>query len=388
MSTAQCVTRTDRHHTAVQPRVGVASAGLATAGPVRGKAHTSANAALSVGPHPTTPTSASPRPHPCAATTKAHTLRVRTEDGVTLAVNDFGPQHPRHTIVFLHGLCLNSSTWDAHIERLQHQYGPAVRLISYDHRGHGKSGSAALSSYTIDQLGDDLAQVMRALNVTGPLTVVAHSMGGMTVLAYLQRPKAQRPVDPTGLVLVASAAGKLTERGLGRLLAAPGSTRLLALGTHTPEHLLGGALKLICGPMTRLGNRVPATTLAAMTLTAITMTAPSTALGFLAALRRYDLYPTLNTIRAATTIISGAADPITPPAHGRDMAAAIPGARHISVPGAGHMLPQQACAVIERAIDDMVAPGPNLPPPPTATRRSTTENCCHSTAMRHLSVAG
>src|ERR1700733_966362 len=88
-------------------------------------------------------------------------------------------------------------------------------------------------SYTIDQLADDLAQVLRVLDVTGSLTVAAHSMGGMTVLAYLQRPQPERPVDPIGLVLVATAAGKLTERGLGRLLAAPGIARLLSLGTHS-----------------------------------------------------------------------------------------------------------------------------------------------------------
>ena len=44
-------------------------------------------------------------------------------------------------------------------------------------------------------------------------------MGGMTALAYLGRPAEDRPVEPDGLVLVATAAGRLSERGLGRLLA-------------------------------------------------------------------------------------------------------------------------------------------------------------------------
>ncbi|MEE6140463.1 alpha/beta hydrolase [Mycobacterium sp. 050128] len=301
------------------------------------------------------------RPHPATtpAPASAPTLRmVLTSDGVQLAVNDFGSQHPRHTIVFLHGLCLNSSTWDVHIQTLRHQYGPSLRLISYDHRGHGRSASAPLSSYTIDQLSDDLAQVLRALSVTGSLTVVAHSMGGMTALAYLRRPKSQRPVEPTGLVLVATAAGKLTERGLGRLLATPGIGKLLALGTHAPEHLLCGILKPVCLTAAHLGSRLPAATLAAMTLTALSMSAPSTALGFLPTLRTYDVYPTLRAIEAQTTIICGAADPLTPPAHSRDIAAAIPGARCVNVPGAGHMLPQQASAIIGRAITDALPPWP------------------------------
>ncbi|CQD24552.1 alpha/beta hydrolase [Mycobacterium lentiflavum] len=353
----------------------MASPALALPAPASSKTPPPLVAAPWVRPRPSTPSSAHLWSHTWApAATSPRTLRVPTADGVVLAVNDFGSRHPRHTIVFLHGLCLNSSTWDAHIERLRREYGPDVRLISYDHRGHGRSGSAALSSYTIDQLGDDLAQVLRALNVAGSLTVVAHSMGGMTVLAYLQRPIPQRPADPTGLVLVATAAGKLTERGLGRLLGAPGIARLLTLGTYTPEHLLCGFLKPVCAAMTHLGNRLPASTLAAMTLTALTMTAPSTALGFLPALRTYDLYPALHAIRARTTIISGAADPITPPAHGRDMAAAIPGARYISVPGAGHMLPRQASAVIDRAIADAMTPWP-IRQTPTRTARSGPSQC-------------
>jgi pimeloyl-ACP methyl ester carboxylesterase len=294
----------------------------------------------------------------CPAATAPRAPQVITNDGVALAVNDFGSRRPRHTIVFLHGLCLNSTSWDAHIDRLIRQYGPALRLISYDHRGHGRSANAPLTSYRIDQLADDLAQVLAALNVTGPLTLVAHSMGGMTALAYLHRPKPQWPVDPTGLVLMATAAGKLTERGLGRLLAAPGSATLLHLGTHTPDHLLRSLVKPVCATLAHFGNRLPATTLATVTLTALTTTPPGTALGFLPALRTYDLYRTLHAIRARTIIISGTADAITPPAHARDLAAAIPGARHLSVPNGGHMLPQQAPAVIHRAIGHAVAPWP------------------------------
>lgn len=366
------------------------SPALAVPAPARSKAPASLVGAASLTrPRPLTPTSTHPCSRTQAAATTSRTLLVRTADGVDLAVNDFGPPHPRHTIVFLHGLCLNSSTWDAHIDRLRQQYGTAVRLISYDHRGHGRSASAAVSSYTIDQLGGDLAQVLLALEVTGSLTVVAHSMGGMTVLAYLQRPKRQRPVDPTGLVLVATAAGKLTERGLGRLLAAPGIPRLISLGTHTPEHLLCGFLKPICATMAHLGDRLPAATLAAMTLTALTMTAPSTALGFLGALRTYDLYAALHAVRAPTTIITGAADPITPPAHARDMAAAIPGARYVSVPGAGHMLPQQAFAVIDRAIGDAMVPwlAPQTTTPLDGQLASTQRGLAHC-STRHIRAGG
>ena len=70
----------------------------------------------------------------------------------------------------------------------------------------------------IDRLAADLDEVLTALNVTAPLTLVGHSMGAMAALAYLSRPARERSVDPHGLVLVAAAAGKLAQRGLGRLL--------------------------------------------------------------------------------------------------------------------------------------------------------------------------
>ena len=85
-------------------------------------------------------------------------------------------------------------------------WGNNIRIISYDHRGHGDSGSASMHTYRIDRLADDLAELLVALGVTGPLTLAGHSMGGMTALAYLRRPASKRPVEPESLVLVATAA--------------------------------------------------------------------------------------------------------------------------------------------------------------------------------------
>src|SRR5260370_37959595 len=102
-----------------------------------------------------------------------------------------------------------------------------------------------MSTTRIDEVADDLAHVLTALDVTGPLTLVGHSMGGMTALAYLARPAAERPVEPHGLVLVATAAGKLAERGLARLLATPAPAALVGLIEHTPQH----ALHALVGPV-------------------------------------------------------------------------------------------------------------------------------------------
>jgi pimeloyl-ACP methyl ester carboxylesterase len=48
--------------------------------------------------------------------------------------------------------------------------------------------------------------------------------------------------------------------------------------------------------------------------------------------------------------VSGGADPLTPPGHAHDLVQAIPGAEHIHLPGAGHMLPTEAPAAVNDAL--------------------------------------
>src|ERR1700682_4797605 len=146
---------------------------------------------------------------------------VTVRDGVRLAVRDQGPIHAEATVVLLHGLCLEQGSWAGQIRDLTRRWGDRIRIISYDHRGHGRSDAAPTSTYVVEKLAADLADVLAALDVTGPLTLVGHSMGGMVALAYLGRPPADRPVQPHGVVLVATAAGRLAAAGLGRPLATP-----------------------------------------------------------------------------------------------------------------------------------------------------------------------
>jgi pimeloyl-ACP methyl ester carboxylesterase len=277
---------------------------------------------------------------------------VMTRDGVRLSVRDCGARCAERTVVFLHGFCLSGDSWARQIDYLLRRYGDRIRVISYDHRGHGRSGGAPMGSYRIEQLAADLADVLVALDVGGPLTLVGHSMGGMTALAYLGRPAADRPVDPAGLVLVATAAGRIAERGLGRLLATPGTAGLIGLINRTPDH----ALRVLSRPVWAMLGRwygyggAQRATLMAVTAAALATTPVSAAVGFLPALNSYDQYRTLGEIRAHTIVVSGGADVLTPPAHSRDLGAGIPDALHVHLPHAGHMLPQQAPHVINHAI--------------------------------------
>lgn len=297
----------------------------------------------------------------------AHTERtVRVRDGVRLAVRDQGPIDAEATVVFLHGLCLEQGSWSGQIRQLTRRWGARIRIISYDHRGHGRSDTAATSTYVIEQLAADLAEVLAALDVTGPLTLVGHSMGGMVALAYLGRPPADRPVEPHGVVLVATAAGRLAEHGVARLLASPATDVLCKFATRAPQRAVRLLTKPVRAAMAlQVGDHARAT-LTSLFDTAMAAASLATAVGFLPSLRSYDQYATLDSIRARTTIISGGTDLLTPPSHSRDLAAAIPGATHVHIPTAGHMLPHEASHAVTDAIDHTIDTGISIGPVPTA----------------------
>ncbi|MCZ8380084.1 alpha/beta hydrolase [Mycobacterium sp. CPCC 205372] len=301
----------------------------------------------------------SARRRPRTACTGRRHLTERTVTvcgGVQLAVRDQGPADAHATVVLLHGLCLDRDSWTGQIDHLTRQWGDRLRIISYDHRGHGKSDSAPKRTYTVSQLAEDLAGVLTALRVTGPLTLAGHSMGGMVALAYLGRPPADRPVEPTGLVLAATAAGRLTERGIARLLANPATNVLCGLAALTPHRALSllsrplyAALALRCDADARstLSRLFTETSAAATTL--------DTAIGFLPGLRSFDQLSTLGSIRAETIVLSGGADVLTPPSHAHEMAAAILGAAHVHLSDAGHMLLDEAAHAVTAAVSRTIA---------------------------------
>ena len=62
---------------------------------------------------------------------------VTTPDGVPLAVREAGPRDAEVTMVFVHGFCLRMGAFHFQRMRLAEQWGPGVRMVFYDQRGHG-----------------------------------------------------------------------------------------------------------------------------------------------------------------------------------------------------------------------------------------------------------
>src|SRR4029453_8384152 len=56
------------------------------------------------------------------------------------------------------------------------------------------------------------------------------------------------------------------------------------------------------------------------------------------AIRDWDVREQVGWIRAPTLVVSGAADPSTPPEHGALLADRTPGARHVVLPHTAHLL--------------------------------------------------
>jgi pimeloyl-ACP methyl ester carboxylesterase len=262
---------------------------------------------------------------------------------------------------------LNKESWNLQLTQLIRRWGNDIRIISYDHRGHGDSGNAPMHTYRIDRLADDLAELLVTLGVTGPLTLVGHSMGGMTALAYLGRPASKRPVEPESLVLVATAAGNLGSHGLGRLLSTPATSLLYHLVHHMPragtDEVIQFLARPVCAALTRHGGYGEAAPkpLVDASAAAINATPSTTKIGFLPGLKNYNCSKTLRSITAKTTIISGGADKLTPMCHARELADGIPGATLIHQPTAGHTLLHEIPHVVTAAISCTIAADSPVP---------------------------
>src|SRR5665811_1837663 len=87
---------------------------------------------------------------------------------------------PVPTVVFCHGYTLSLRSWVFQRRALK---AAGYRVVLWDHRGHGKSGAGSKDSYDVDQLGRDPGAVISQVVPEGPLVLVGHSMGGMTLMA-------------------------------------------------------------------------------------------------------------------------------------------------------------------------------------------------------------
>lgn len=270
---------------------------------------------------------------------------MRTHDGLELHVTTHGPEDAAVTVVLAHCWTADEADWHYQVRDLLTHFGHDIRIVTWDHRGHGRSAVAPEAACTIHHLARDMADVIDQYAAHGRLVLAGHSIGGMTMTEL----PAQRPdLVPriAGLVFVATSSGRLDTVTLGlpeagrlvraqipRMLAMRARLLSRANRRRTPSIERRVVNRFLFGSPMRPRD-------AGLVVDQLINCPPATMSGFYrdcmthertAWLTAYDGIP--------TTVLVGSRDLLTPPRHGRRIATNIRGARLVVAPGAGHMLP-------------------------------------------------
>jgi pimeloyl-ACP methyl ester carboxylesterase len=268
---------------------------------------------------------------------------VMTSDGVPLAVREAGPVDAPLTIVFAHGFCLRMGAFHFQRARLGEVFGQQVRMVFYDQRGHGQSGEGEPESYTLTQLGQDLETVLQETTPNGPIVLVGHSMGGMTVMSHARQFPDQYGHRIVGAALLSSAAEGVTRSPLGAFLKNPAldavrftaksAPRLMHRGRNVSRSLIGPILRAASFSDLQVSRSLDAFSQRMMNGTPI-----ATLVGFLRALETHDETAGLWTLLKVPTLIAcGDHDLLTPDEYSRLMAASLPKSELVIVSGASHL---------------------------------------------------
>ena len=253
-------------------------------------------------------------------------------DGVALYYNDEGAGEP---LVLLHGFPLTSELWKAQRAALSARY----RVITPDLRGMGGSDLPAGESYTVDTYADDVVALLDYLGI-GSAVVGGMSMGGYIVFALLRR----HPDRVRGVILVDTKAGADTDEGRAGRRKMAEQARAEGAGA-----IADAMLPKMLTEQTRSEQR-ELTSFVREMMAGVSVDGIVAALGALAA--RPDSTPMLPSIAVPALVIVGGEDPITPPAEGKVLHAAIPDAELVVVDGGSHAAvverPDEINAAIER----------------------------------------
>jgi 3-oxoadipate enol-lactonase len=108
--------------------------------------------------------------------------KFRTADGCEIAYTlRSGGAAAARRIVFIHSLGFDQSMWHGVVSQL----GGEADTLTYDCRGHGRSGRTT-EAFTLNQFADDLSQLLTAVQWT-EAAVVGCSMGGCVAQAFAGR---------------------------------------------------------------------------------------------------------------------------------------------------------------------------------------------------------
>ncbi|NEA18045.1 alpha/beta fold hydrolase, partial [Streptomyces halstedii] len=253
------------------------------------------------------------------------------------------------TVVFSHGYCLNQDSW--HFQRAALR--GLVRTVHWDQRSHGRSerGRAQAEGVPlgIDQLGRDLKAVIDAAAPEGPLVLVGHSMGGMTMMALADRHPELIRDRVAAVAFVGTSGGKLGEVNFGLPVAGvnavrrvlPGVLRALGSQTELVERGRRATADLFAGLVKRysFGSRDVDPAVSRFAERLIESTPIDVVAEFYPAFTEHDKSGALPAFRdVPVLILAGDKDLVTPSSHSEAIADLLPDAELVIVPDAGHLV--------------------------------------------------
>ena len=304
------------------------------------------------------------------------TALVQADDGVLLAVEEIGPRDAPLTAVFVHGYTLSMASWAFQRRALAAElatgngHRPDARLVFYDQRGHGASGRGRSENSTIDQLARDLLAVLDARVPRGPVVLVGHSMGGMTIMGLAALRPELFGSRVAGAALVSTSSGNLSELTLGlpemltrvRAAVLPVAAWTMRYRPAFAERTRRAAAELVSAATRALsfGSSDVDPALVRYVDAMIAGTPVDVIAEFYPSLAGLDETGSLQPLRAVPTLVlTGDRDKMIPKEHSDLLVEGLGGegrsdVRYVVVPGAGHMVTLEAPDEVSRELTGLL----------------------------------
>ena len=310
-------------------------------------------------------------------------LTVLADDGVPLHAEINGPDDAPVTIIFTHGYTLNQDCW--HYQRQALAAGRPAGLLGPSRprplrpprprapgRGRRPVSAAAPTiapeHVTIEQTAADLAAVLAATAPgDGPVILVGHSMGGMTIMALAARHPELFGTKITGTALVCTAAADVDPAALlpgplRPIARGAGPSVLRALSQGRPAALVergrqaAGDVAFLSTRFIAFGDPGVSPTLVDFVERMIRSTPVDVVAEFYLALLEHDQRAALDIVgRVPTVVVTADRDKLISPRLAGELAAGIPGADLILVPDAGHLVFMERPEIVNETIVALIA---------------------------------
>ncbi|WP_405647418.1 alpha/beta fold hydrolase [Streptomyces sp. NBC_00019] len=270
------------------------------------------------------------------------------------------------TVVFSHGYCLSQDSW--HFQRAALR--GVVRTVHWDQRSHGRSGRGVQQvqddvPVSIDELGRDLKAVIDAAAPEGPIVLVGHSMGGMTVMALADEFPELIRERVVAVALVGTSSGRLGEVNFGLPVAGvnavrrilPGVLKALGQRAELVEKGRQATADLFTGIIKRysFASRDVDPAVARFAERMIEGTPIDVVAEFYPAFTEHDKTEALaHFMDLPVLVLAGIGDLVTPSEHSEAIAGLLPEAELVLVPDAGHLVMLEHPEVVTDRIADLL----------------------------------